>query len=279
MWRKHENRKMFFGHALLLMIPFATLYYNTGYSKPVTTTVNGAGVLYSLHDTLKAVIPDSLAATPVVATTITLNKHALRHAKAYIKKEEAFLQKMKDRSSSYFRTIESVFDQYDIPPQLKYLAIVESALKTNATSRVGARGLWQFMPMTARELGLKVSGKNDDRLHTYRSTVAAAKYLHTLYAEFGDWLLVLAAYNSGPGTVIKAIKKSGTRNFWALQNFLPAESRGHVKHFLGVHYFFEGEGSIATQTKAEAKAFAEKLCAEETAMASAGAGAGTVASK
>jgi membrane-bound lytic murein transglycosylase D len=120
------------------------------------------------------------------------------------------------------------------------------------------------MPVTAKELGLKIAGKTDERTHTYRSTVAAAKYLRYLYGEFGDWLLVLAAYNSGPGTVYKAIKKAGSKNFWSLQSLLPAESRGHVKRFISIHYFFEGEGSVATQTKAEAKAWQEKLCAEET---------------
>ena len=126
------------------------------------------------------------------------------------------------------------------------------------------------MPVTAKELGLRVSGKTDERLHTYRSTVAAAKYLRRLYAEFGDWLLVLAAYNGGPGTVYKAIKKAGSKNYWVLQRFLPAESRGHVKRFIGVHYFFEGAGSVTTQTKAETKAWQERIkqwhAAEEAAV-------------
>jgi membrane-bound lytic murein transglycosylase D len=101
------------------------------------------------------------------------------------------------------------------------------------------------MPTTAREIGLKINGKYDERTHFYKSTVAAAKYLKSLYGYFGDWLLVLAAYNSGPGTVFKAIHKSGTRNFWALQAFLPAESRGHVKRFIATHYFFEEQGSVS----------------------------------
>src|SRR5206468_3829448 len=86
----------------------------------------------------------------------------------------------------------------------------------------------------------------------YKSTVAAAKYLRALYAEFGDWLLVIAAYNSGPGPMYKAIHKSGSRNFWVLQRYLPAESRAHVKRFIGAHYYFEGTGSATTCTKEEA---------------------------
>jgi membrane-bound lytic murein transglycosylase D len=86
----------------------------------------------------------------------------------------------------------------------------------------------------------------------YKSTKAAAKYLNDLYKEFGDWLLVIAAYNSGPGPVYTAIKKSGSHNFWRLQQYLPLETRLHVKRFIGTHYYFEGEGSITTLTKAEA---------------------------
>ena len=222
-------------------------------------------VITSLYDdSVKTVAPDSLR-VKAVAPQITLNKHVAGFVNSYLEKADEFLQKMKSKSGRYFPAIERIFDQYGIPHQLKYLAIVESELHSKALSKVGARGMWQLMSMTGRELGLKISGKTDERTHTYRSTVAAAKYLRYLHTLFDDWLLVLAAYNGGPGKVYSAIKKSGSRNFWALQRFLPAESRGHVKRFISIHYFFEGEGSIATQTKAEAKAWQEKLCAEEIA--------------
>ncbi|HUQ97016.1 MAG TPA: lytic transglycosylase domain-containing protein, partial [Chitinophagaceae bacterium] len=120
-------------------------------------------------------------------------------------------------------------------------------------------GPWQLMPTTARELGLRVSKKTDERKQYYKSTTAAAKYLRDLYSEYGDWLLVIAAYNAGPGNVNKAIRKAGSRNFWKLQAFLPAETRGHVKRFIGTHYFFEDAGSETTLTKAEAKAHCEAL--------------------
>ncbi len=262
MLRKKLIKKLFFGHSLLLMVPTATLNSKVCFSAPVIPTNWNVMRVLPLHDTAKIISPDSLEAK-TVATKISLNKHVAGFVKAYVKKEDEFLQKVKGKSGQYFQTIEAVFNQYGIPPQLKYLAIVESELRSNAMSRVGARGLWQLMPVTAKELGLRVSGKTDERIHTYRSTMAAAKYLRNLYAGFGDWLLVLAAYNSGPGTVLKAMKKAGSKNFWAVQNFLPAESRGHVKRFISIHYFFEGEGSIATQTKAEAKAWQEKLSAEE----------------
>lgn len=204
-----------------------------------------------------------MAAKP--AATISLNKHVSGFVKTYVKREEEFLVKMKGKSGRFFESMEAVFLQYNLPPQLKYLAVVESGLDPKAHSAAGARGLWQLMPVTAQELGLKVAGKTDERLYTHRSTVAAAKYLKELHAVFGDWLLALAAYNSGPGPVLNAIKKAGSKNFWALQRYLPAESRGHVKRFIGVHFFFEGQGSVATQTKAEAKAWQERFCGSELA--------------
>jgi membrane-bound lytic murein transglycosylase D len=119
-------------------------------------------------------------------------------------------------------------------------------------SGVGAVGPWQFMAGTARDFGLVVNSKKDERRDYFKSTHAAARYLKYLYNEFGDWLLVLAAYNGGPGYVYNAIKKSKSRNFWVLQNYLPTESRNHVKRFIGTHYILEGQLSITTLTKAEA---------------------------
>jgi membrane-bound lytic murein transglycosylase D len=109
------------------------------------------------------------------------------------------------------------------------------------------------MPETARGYGLKVTRTRDDRTDYFKSTHAAAKYLQYLFNEFGDWLLVIAAYNGGPGNVYSAIKKSKSRNFWDLQYYLPAESRNHVKKFIGTHYIFEGQGGVTTLTKAEAR--------------------------
>lgn len=190
---------------------------------------------------------------------VSLNRHVTKFVKSFLVKEDEDLQKTKQRSASYFKVIDEVFSKYDLPVELKYLAVVESDLKTNALSRVGAKGVWQFMPQTARDLGLKVKGKYDERTHFYKSTVAAAKYLKDLHGQFNDWLLVIAAYNSGPGPICKAIKKSGSRNFWALQEYLPEESRGHVKRFIGTHYFFEGQGSLVTLTKSETVKYLKQI--------------------
>lgn len=193
---------------------------------------------------------DSMMEAPAPPMML-LNKEAQRFVSTYLKHEKEMLVKVKARSKSYFSIMDQVFTKYDLPVELKYLAVVESELKSTALSGVGARGPWQLMPATARILGLKVHGKYDERTHAWKSTNAAAKYLKDLYTQFGDWLLVLAAYNSGPGPVYKAIKRSGSRNFWKLQSFLPAETRGHVKKFIGVHYYFEGKAGETTSTKAE----------------------------
>jgi len=189
------------------------------------------------------------------APKIQLNAHAIKFVRDYNKRNNEVLQKIKGRSDRYFVLMDSIFTRYHLPIELKYLAVVESELNSKAVSRVGAVGPWQLMPATARELSLKIKGRYDERTHYYKSTVAAAKYLRDLHRQFGDWLLVIAAYNSGPGKVLSAIKKSGSHNFWALQNYLPAETRGHVKRFIATHYFFEEYGSITTLTKMEAAAY------------------------
>lgn len=188
------------------------------------------------------------------APKIELNKQAGEFVRSYLKENGFFLQKVKARSATYFDIIDTVFTQFDIPVELKYLAVIESKLNNNISSPVGAAGLWQLMPVPARQFGLKVSGKNDERKNSYKSTVAAAKCLIYLHNMFDDWLLTLAAYNSGPGRVLSAIKKSGSRNFWVLQSFLPEETRKHVKKFIAMHYYFEGHGSLTTLTKTETQA-------------------------
>jgi len=185
------------------------------------------------------------------APAIRMNKKAVQFVQDYIEENEENLEEIKAKSANAFRIINQVFTKYQLPTELKYLAVIESELNTHARSHVGAVGTWQLMAPTARLLSLKVTSKYDERTHLYKSTVAAARYLNDLYDIFGDWLLVIAAYNTGPGNVMKAIKKSGSRDFWKLQNYLPLETRLHVKKFIGTHYFFEGKGSVTTLTKQE----------------------------
>jgi membrane-bound lytic murein transglycosylase D len=235
-----------------------TAFCVTSTLSALLTKLKNSVRLAAVHDGPVEISHRSVAAHKAVAM-IPLNRHATHFVDSFLKKEAGFLQNMKTTRQVYFRTIEKLLVQQGLPPQLRYLAIVESKLQPTAESPAGARGLWQLMPSTAQELGLTINGETDERLHTYRSTAAAAQYLRKLYADFGDWLLVVAAYNSGPGPVYAAIKKAGTRHYWGLQRYLSHESRSHVKRFIGVHYFFEGGGSVVTQTAAEARAWQKKL--------------------
>jgi membrane-bound lytic murein transglycosylase D len=184
-------------------------------------------------------------------TVVRLNPKAVSFVQDYMEEEGSRLTKMKEWGKPFFDKIDAIFTTNNLPVELKYLAVIESDLKTSATSHVGAAGPWQFMAQTARELGLKVNRSVDERRNFARSTQAAAKYLKSLYKEYGDWLLVIAAYNGGPGKVNSAIRKSGSRNFWDLQYYLPAESRKHVKKFIATHYIMEGEAGLTTLTKHE----------------------------
>jgi len=168
-----------------------------------------------------------------------VNPHAEKYMQDYLTSHESYLQKLKKTSVPYFNFIDGILTKYGLPRELKYLAVIESDLKTNALSSAGARGPWQFMTYTAKDYGLIVNQQQDDRTDYYKSTNAAAKYLLYLYKNLKDWLLVIAAYNGGPGKVYSAIKKSGSRNFWKLQYYLPEESRNHVKKFIATHYIME----------------------------------------
>lgn len=185
---------------------------------------------------------------PKLPYSSQVNPHAEGYMQDYLKNHTKSLIKMKDWGTPYFNLIDNIFSQYGLPKELKYLAVIESNLSTSATSWVGAGGPWQFMPYTAREYGLIVNSNFDERRDYYKSTHAAARYLLTLYKQMHDWLLVIAAYNGGPGRVYSAIKRSGSRNFWNLQYQLPEESRNHVKKFIATHYIMEGAQSNASST-------------------------------
>lgn len=171
--------------------------------------------------------------------TGNLNNYLLGFIKNYYEDNTRVLQDVQSKSSPYFNIIDRVFDQFGIPQQLKYLAVIESGLNTSARSRAGAVGTWQLMAGTARILGLEVNHHRDERRDLYKSTIAAAKYLTDLYNQFDNWLLVIAAYNCGPGGVMKAIDQSGSTNFWDLKQYLPQESQRHVMKFLATAYILD----------------------------------------
>jgi len=183
-----------------------------------------------------------------------LNPMGVTFIQNYIGRNKKGFMTMKGWAKPYFDMMDEVLSQHGIPKEMKYLAVIESGLKFNAISWAGACGPWAFMPAAAQQYGLSIRRGNDERLDYVKSTHAAARLLTDLYQKYGDWLLVLAAYNGGPGNVDKAIRKSGgSKDFWTLQYNLPVESMNHVKKFIGTHYIFEGEGGITTVTKSEMK--------------------------
>ena len=142
-------------------------------------------------------------------------------------------------AQQYFPIFEEALDRHDMPMELKYLAVVESALFPGAKSRAAAVGLWQFMQPTGKMYGLHVDSYTDERCDVYESTDAACRYLKDLHAIYGDWELALAAYNCGPGNVNKAIRRAGgTKDYWAVYEHLPRETRGYVPAFIAVNYIF-----------------------------------------
>lgn len=149
------------------------------------------------------------------------------------------VERMLGLAHVYFPIFEEALDREGLPMELKYLPIVESALNPHAKSRVGATGLWQFMLPTGKLYGLEVSSYVDERRDPYKSTEAAIRYLKNMYKTYGDWLLVVAAYNCGPGNVNKAIARSGgKRNFWEIKSHLPRETRGYVPALIAATYVF-----------------------------------------
>jgi len=155
----------------------------------------------------------------------------------YANRRRDLVRYMMGMADLYFPIMEQILDQYNLPLELKYLAVVESALNPRALSRVGAAGLWQFMLPTAKLYNLQINSLIDERLDPVKATQAACRHLSDLYAIYGDWYLVLAAYNSGPGNVNKAIRRSGGKtNFWEIYPRLPKETRSYVPLFIAATY-------------------------------------------
>lgn len=194
----------------------------------VPTTADWHDTVYANRiEKLNDLSPIELQYNPYVRAFIDL----------YADRRREQLSRMLGLAEYYFPMFEETLDRYDLPLELKYLAVVESALNPKARSRVGATGLWQFMYATGRLQGLKVSSYVDERIDPIKSTEAACQYLEKLYSIFGDWNLALAAYNSGPGNVSKAIRRSGgQKDYWAIRPYLPRETAGYVPAFIAVNY-------------------------------------------
>ena len=161
----------------------------------------------------------------------------------YAYKKRALTARIIGLSQIYFPLFEEQLDKYNMPLELKYLAVIESALNPIANSRAGAKGLWQFMYATGKVYGLKVTSYVDDRYDPYKSTIAACEHLTDLYDIYGNWSLALAAYNSGAGNVNKAIRRAGgIKNFWTIYPYLPKETRSYVPAFIAASYVLTYSG-------------------------------------
>lgn len=195
------------------------------------------------EDFVKAILHDSIIEEDLhnIASPFSLdyNDRVKSFINLYINKRHSQMSYMLGLSDYYFPMFEEVFDQYNIPLELKYLAVIESALNPRAVSRAGATGLWQFMYSTGKMYKLEINSYVDERRDPYKATVAAAQFLSKLYSMYGDWTLVIAAYNCGPGNVNKAIRRSGgKKNFWEIYYRLPRETRGYVPAFIAATYAF-----------------------------------------
>ncbi len=171
----------------------------------------------------------------------------------YAERRPGMIAKALSRKDLYFPLFEQMLDKYQLPQELKYLAIVESALNPKARSRAGAVGLWQFMPGTGRLYGLHSNSRVDDRMNPYKATEAACQHFVDLYEQYQDWNLVLAAYNAGSGNVNRAIKRAGGANdYWTVRQYLPRETRAYVPAFIAVNYFMKYAYAHNIEAKNEA---------------------------
>lgn len=185
-----------------------------------------------------AIYRERLKAIPTTIP-LTYNSTVRSWIEMYTQRNRAGVQRMLGLRELYFPIIEAELDRRQLPLELKYLAVIESALNTHAVSPQGATGLWQIMYPTAKGLGLRIDTYVDERRDPYRATEAALDYLQQLYGIYGDWLLVIAAYNCGPGNVNKAIRKAGgKRDVWSIFSYLPRETRGYVPAFISATYTF-----------------------------------------
>ncbi|MFO7924324.1 MAG: transglycosylase SLT domain-containing protein [Bacteroidales bacterium] len=173
-------------------------------------------------------------ATPV---SLEFNNHVNEFITVFSIERREAVSRIIGLSELYFPIIEEILDRHSLPHEIKYLAIIESALDPRAVSSSGAIGLWQFLLHTARMFDLEVNSYVDERRDVFKSTEAAARYMAYLYEMFGDWHLVFAAYNSGPGVVRNAIERAGgSRNYWELRKYLPEQSQRFIPAYIAINY-------------------------------------------
>jgi len=216
-------------------------------SAPPSSTYQGGKLLASndLGKTLLAVSPDSgqgYTHVPLAGESSYYGEktdYVNDFVRRYMELHNQTLSSVKNNSATPFTIMDNALEERKMPKELKYLAVIESALNHKAVSRAGAVGPWQLMEATARMMGLTVNRKNDERTDWNKSTDAALRYLDLLYGQLNDWLLVIAAYNCGPNAVQRALDKTGSHTFWEIKDYLPQETQGHVLAFIATASIFE----------------------------------------
>ena len=168
--------------------------------------------------------------------TLPFNPIVKNYMILYSEKNVPKMKRILSLSDYYFPMFEDILSKYDMPLELKYMAVIESALNPVARSRAGAKGIWQFMYRTGRQYGLRINSFVDERMDVEKAADAAARYLMDAYNVFGDWTLAISSYNCGPGNVNKAIRRAGRRDFWSIYPYLPRETRGYMPAFVGAMY-------------------------------------------
>ncbi len=235
---------------------------------PIVSQLDSAFLAYSkLYDSFEVdslgvtdeEVPDSIIEARLAILDnntpfdLVFNSTTRSYIDLYIRRRKKLVSILLARQEYFFPMFEEKLAKYKLPQELKYLAIVESALKPDAESWASAAGLWQFMYFTGKMYGLEVDSYKDDRKDPYLSTDAACRHLKDLFELYDDWQLALAAYNSGAGNVNKAIRRSGgARNFWDIYKYLPRETQGYVPAFIAVNYamsYHKEHGIYPTKAK------------------------------
>ena len=218
-----------------LMAPLTAMANSCPYfcSESIASDYDFAMTIDNMEESIREGINESVKIVKPV-----YDSRVRSYLRTYIELQPRYTEEMIGRAEIYFPLFEKYLEAYNMPTDLKYMAIVESGLRPLATSPVGAAGMWQFMRPTGRQFGLRITQYIDERRDPEKSTEAAVKYLKQLYERFGSWELAMAGYNAGPGRVNSAIRRSGTNDYWELQRYLPRETRSYVPGFIAANYLF-----------------------------------------
>ncbi len=222
-----------YSYSLFLVIVLTMIHNSLNGQTAIQSSYNYGTIIPTFSD---SEIRDRLSRLTSSVAPPRFTPAVKSYINTYTVKKRQHTEAMLGRISIYFPMFEKYLSENNLPVDLKYLSIVESALNPKAVSRSGAVGLWQFMPPTGKENGLKINSTVDERRDPHKSTLAAAQYLKKQYKRYNNWELALAAYNGGPGRVNRAIKRGRSKNFWRIKRYLPKETQNYVPAFIAATY-------------------------------------------